>query len=125
MVKKEDSVESKGDASEKTSVENNPTESESPSLSNNGKKEKENPFNNPPIGILKKTGESFLQDSDCFKVAPKLAKCRECKWSQHNKNAASSSASIFCRYVFIVIIVNQPRRATGADLHMLENLAVS
>ena len=58
--------------------------------------EKENPFNNPPIHVLKKTGESFLQDSDCFKVAPKLAKCRECKWSQHNKNAGSS-ASIFCR----------------------------
>ena len=60
------------------------------------KKEKENPFNNPPVNVLKKTGESFLQDSDCFKVAPKLAKCRECKWSQHNKNAGSS-ASIFCR----------------------------
>lgn len=59
--------------------------------------EKENPFNNPPINVLKKTGESFLQDSDCFKVAPKLAKCRECKWSQHNKNAGSS-ASIFCRF---------------------------
>jgi hypothetical protein len=29
-------------------------------------------------------------------VAPKLTKCRECKWSQHNKNAGSS-ASIFCR----------------------------
>ena len=57
---------------------------------------KENPFNNPPINVLKKTGESFLQDADCFKVAPKLGKCRECKWSQHNKNAGSS-ASIFCR----------------------------
>ena len=57
---------------------------------------KENPFNNPPVNVLKKTGESFLQDADCFKVAPKLGKCRECKWSQHNKNAGSS-ASIFCR----------------------------
>ena len=56
----------------------------------------ENPFNNPPINVLKKTGESFLQDADCFKVAPKLGKCRECKWSQHNKNAGSST-SIFCR----------------------------
>lgn len=62
----------------------------------NGKKKGENPFNNPPISVLKKTGETFLQDSDCFKVAPKLTKCRECKWSQHNKNAGSS-ASIFCR----------------------------
>ena len=61
------------------------------------KKEKENPFNNPPISVLKKTGDSFLQDADCFKVAPKLTKCRECKWSQHNKNAGSST-SIFCRY---------------------------
>ena len=60
------------------------------------KKEKENPFNNPPISVLKKTGDSFLQDADCFKVAPKLTKCRECKWSQHNKNAGSST-SIFCR----------------------------
>jgi lysine-specific demethylase 3 len=58
---------------------------------------KENPFNNPPMNVLKKTGESFLQDADCFKVAPKLGKCRECKWSQHNKNAGSS-ASIFCRF---------------------------
>ena len=63
-----------------------------------GGKLPENPFNNPPIAVLKKTGESFLQDADCFKVAPKLAKCRECKWSQHNKNSASSSTSIFCRY---------------------------
>merc|ERR1719412_2237221 len=62
-----------------------------------GGKLPENPFNNRPISVLKKTGESFLQDSDCFKVAPKLAKCRECKWSQHNKNAGSS-ASIFCRF---------------------------
>ena len=66
-------------------------------LKNSIKKEKENPFNNPPISVLKKTGESFLQDADCFKVAPKLTKCRECKWSQHNKNAGSST-SIFCRY---------------------------
>jgi lysine-specific demethylase 3 len=58
---------------------------------------RENPFNNPAVSVLKKTGESFLQDESCFKIAPKLGKCRECKWSQHNKNASSSSASIFCR----------------------------
>ena len=65
-------------------------------LKKSADRENSNPFNNPPVMFLKKTGESFLQDSDCFKVAPKLAKCRECKWSQHNKNAGSS-ASIFCR----------------------------
>ena len=76
----------------------NPGKNGSVSGSGSGKRagEKENPFNNPPISVLKKTGDSFLQDSDCFKVAPKLTKCRECKWSQHNKNAGSS-ASIFCR----------------------------
>ena len=84
-------------ASNTLKANNEDNEDHEDRISNSIKKEKENPFNNPPISVLKKTGDSFLQDADCFKVAPKLTKCRECKWSQHNKNAGSST-SIFCRY---------------------------
>uniref|UniRef100_A0A7R9ILJ1 [histone H3]-dimethyl-L-lysine(9) demethylase n=2 Tax=Timema TaxID=61471 RepID=A0A7R9ILJ1_9NEOP len=54
------------------------------------------PFSKPPVSQLKKTGETFLQDGPCFEVAPKLAKCRECRWthSQRSKNMPN----IFCRF---------------------------
>ncbi|KAL1509972.1 hypothetical protein ABEB36_004635 [Hypothenemus hampei] len=54
------------------------------------------PFRKPPIGQLKKTGESFLQDGPCFEVAPKLAKCRECRWTPNQRSRNMSN--IFCRF---------------------------
>ncbi|XP_063708531.1 lysine-specific demethylase 3A isoform X2 [Culicoides brevitarsis] len=60
-------------------------------------KAENDPFCKPPIAQLKKTGEPFLQDGPCFEVAPKLAKCRECRLtpSQRFKTVASN---IFCRF---------------------------
>ncbi|XP_045460548.1 lysine-specific demethylase 3A-like isoform X3 [Harmonia axyridis] len=54
------------------------------------------PFRKPPIGQLKKTGESFLQDGPCFEVAPKLAKCRECRWTPNQRS--KNMPNIFCRF---------------------------
>lgn len=55
------------------------------------------PFARPSISQLKKTGDSFLQDASCFEVAPKLAKCRECRGS-HAQRQKQSLANIFCRF---------------------------
>lgn len=55
-----------------------------------GKKKK------PSVAQLKKTGQSFLQDASCFEVAPKLAKCRECRWTQSQRN--KKMPNIFCRF---------------------------
>lgn len=55
------------------------------------------PFAKPSVSQLKKTGESFLQDASCFEVAPKLNKCRECRWS-HAQRQKQSLANIFCRF---------------------------
>ena len=55
-----------------------------------GKKKK------PSIAQLKKSGQSFLQDASCFEVAPKLAKCRECRWTQSQRN--KKMPNIFCRF---------------------------
>lgn len=54
------------------------------------------PFRKPPISQLKKTGESFLQDGPCFEVAPKLAKCRECRWTPNQRS--KNMPNIFCRF---------------------------
>ncbi|KAG5888935.1 hypothetical protein JTB14_006303 [Gonioctena quinquepunctata] len=54
------------------------------------------PFRKPPVGQLKKTGESFLQDGACFEVAPKLAKCRECRWTPNQRS--KNMPNIFCRF---------------------------
>jgi len=54
------------------------------------------PFRKPPITQLKKTGESFLQDGPCFEVAPKLAKCRECRWTPNQRS--KNTPNIFCRF---------------------------
>lgn len=54
------------------------------------------PFRKPPIGQLKKTGETFLQDGPCFEVAPKLAKCRECRWTPNQRS--KNMPNIFCRF---------------------------
>ncbi|XP_066252444.1 lysine-specific demethylase 3B [Euwallacea similis] len=54
------------------------------------------PFRKPPVGQLKKTGESFLQDGACCDVAPKLAKCRECRWTPNQRSR--NMPNIFCRF---------------------------
>lgn len=53
-------------------------------------------FKKPPVSQLKRTGESFLQDGACFEVAPKLAKCRECRWTPHQRS--KNMPNIFCRF---------------------------
>ncbi|KAK7792128.1 hypothetical protein R5R35_009657 [Gryllus longicercus] len=55
-----------------------------------------NPFRKPPVSQLKKTGESFLQDGPCHEVAPKLAKCRECRWTPNQRSR--NMPNIFCRF---------------------------
>lgn len=55
-----------------------------------------NPFRKPPVAQLKKTGESFLQDGPCHEVAPKLAKCRECRWTPNQRSR--NMPNIFCRF---------------------------
>jgi len=59
---------------------------------------KSEPFARPPISQLKKTGDSFLQDASCFEVAPKLNKCRECRWSHAQRQKQQTIANIFCRF---------------------------
>ena len=54
------------------------------------------PFRKPPVSQLKKTGESFLQDGPCHEVAPKLAKCRECRWTPNQRS--KNMPNIFCRF---------------------------
>jgi lysine-specific demethylase 3 len=56
----------------------------------------ENPFQRAPLHVLKKTSETFLQDASCFEVAPKLSKCRECRWTQSQRN--KKMPDIFCRF---------------------------
>lgn len=53
-------------------------------------------FKKPPLSLLKKTGEPFLQDGACSEVAPRLAKCRECRWTANQKS--KSTSNIFCRF---------------------------
>ena len=38
----------------------------------------------------------FPQDASCFEVAPKLAKCRECRWTQSQRK--KQMPNIFCRF---------------------------
>lgn len=59
-------------------------------------REQKDPFLKPSVSQLKRTGESFLQDGPCFEVAPKLAKCRECRWTQNQRS--KSNSNIFCRF---------------------------
>ena len=43
-----------------------------------------------------KSKESFLQDGSCSSVAPRLAKCRECKAAKSQRG--KPLPSIFCRF---------------------------
>lgn len=54
------------------------------------------PYRKPPIAVLRKTGEVFLQDGPCFKVAPKLDKCRECDWTLCQRS--KTQPDLFCRF---------------------------
>ena len=58
---------------------------------------KGDPFRKPSISQLKKTGESWLQDANCCEVAPKLAKCRECRMTPHQRSK-NLYQNIFCRF---------------------------
>lgn len=40
--------------------------------------------------------DSFLQNGPCFEVAPRLAKCRECRWSPAQRD--KDMPNIFCRF---------------------------
>ncbi|CAH0391977.1 unnamed protein product [Bemisia tabaci] len=54
------------------------------------------PLQKPPFHLLKKSGKSFLQDGSCLEAAPKLPKCRECRWTPHQRT--KNNPSIFCRF---------------------------
>ena len=54
------------------------------------------PLMKPSIAHLKKTGENFLQDGPCYEVAPRLPKCRECRWTANQRN--KKMPNIFCRF---------------------------
>lgn len=61
-----------------------------------GRRREDPPRRTPSAVNPRNTTESFLQNGPCFEVAPRLAKCRECRWSptQRDKNMAN----IFCRF---------------------------
>uniref|UniRef100_A0A0C9R3V8 [histone H3]-dimethyl-L-lysine(9) demethylase n=1 Tax=Fopius arisanus TaxID=64838 RepID=A0A0C9R3V8_9HYME len=60
--------------------------------------DKTDPFYKPSILELKKTGESWLQDSPCFTVAPRLVKCRECRMTPNQRLKTQLPKNIFCRF---------------------------
>jgi lysine-specific demethylase 3 len=45
---------------------------------------------------LKRSGEPFLQMGTCFEIAPKLPKCRECRWAHRQRN--KKMLNKFCRF---------------------------
>lgn len=57
-------------------------------------------FNKPHTAILKRTGESFLQDGTCIVVAPRLIKCIECRRQVDagGRTSTADSDTIFCRF---------------------------
>nr|XP_023022841.1 probable JmjC domain-containing histone demethylation protein 2C [Leptinotarsa decemlineata] len=75
---------------------NDKSEEPRPKKSKDDNQPPRDPFRKPPVGQLKKTGESFLQDGPCFEVAPKLAKCRECRWTPNQRS--KNMPNIFCRF---------------------------
>ncbi|XP_059049964.1 lysine-specific demethylase 3B isoform X2 [Achroia grisella] len=62
-----------------------------------GGRRKEDPPRRGPAGAhARPTNESFLQNGPCFEVAPRLAKCRECRWSPAQRD--KDMPNIFCRF---------------------------
>ncbi|XP_043560459.1 lysine-specific demethylase 3A-like isoform X1 [Chiloscyllium plagiosum] len=50
------------------------------------------------VRALQQSGESFLQDGSCIKVAPHLHKCRECRLSTYHRRRDEADSSVFCRF---------------------------
>lgn len=61
-----------------------------------GRRREEPPRRSPPRPRPKPTNESFLQNGPCFEVAPRLSKCRECRWSPAQRD--KDMPNIFCRF---------------------------
>lgn len=61
-----------------------------------GRRRDDMPRRTPSSGRVKAAGESFLQNGPCFEVAPRLAKCRECRWSPAQRD--KDMPNIFCRF---------------------------
>lgn len=51
---------------------------------------------NPALSLKAAPTDSFLQSGPCFEVAPRLAKCRECRWSPAQRD--KDMPNIFCRF---------------------------
>ena len=69
-----------------------------------------NPFPRPPKSQLKKSGEKFIQNGSCFEVASALPKCRECRWTQGQRN--KKKANMFCRFFGFRLLKYKPSTAT-------------
>ncbi|KAI8421607.1 hypothetical protein MSG28_009618, partial [Choristoneura fumiferana] len=61
-----------------------------------GRRRDEPPRRTPSSARTKPTPESFLQNGSCCEVAPRLAKCRECRWSPAQRD--KDMPNIFCRF---------------------------
>ncbi|VVC92006.1 unnamed protein product [Leptidea sinapis] len=61
-----------------------------------GRRRDEPPKRAPSAARSKPATESFLQNGPCFEVAPRLAKCRECRWSPAQRD--KDMPNIFCRF---------------------------
>ncbi|XP_050348552.1 lysine-specific demethylase 3B-like isoform X2 [Nymphalis io] len=61
-----------------------------------GRRREDPPRRTPSAARSKSTSESFLQNGPCFEVAPRLAKCRECRWSPAQRD--KDMPNIFCRF---------------------------
>ncbi|XP_037875429.1 probable JmjC domain-containing histone demethylation protein 2C isoform X2 [Bombyx mori] len=61
-----------------------------------GRRREEPPRRNVGNTPVKPPQDSFLQSGPCFEVAPRLAKCRECRWSPAQRD--KDMPNIFCRF---------------------------
>ncbi|XP_057340415.1 probable JmjC domain-containing histone demethylation protein 2C isoform X2 [Microplitis mediator] len=96
----EDQPRSKKDRKEDSSSGNGGAGGEGGGNGGNGQggNGKSNPFCKPPTSQLKKTGDSWLQDLACCEVAPKLAKCRECRYLAKSPLSRIKKQTVFCRF---------------------------
>ncbi|XP_041980199.1 uncharacterized protein LOC121733870 isoform X2 [Aricia agestis] len=60
------------------------------------RREEPPPRRAPSAPRAKPAPDSFLQNGPCFEVAPRLAKCRECRWSPAQRD--KDMLNIFCRF---------------------------
>ncbi|XP_061714231.1 lysine-specific demethylase 3A-like isoform X1 [Cydia pomonella] len=61
-----------------------------------GRRKDEPPQRTPSTARGKPVPETFLQNGSCCEVAPRLAKCRECRWSPAQRD--KDMPNIFCRF---------------------------